>query len=676
MSNTLVTKKLGSHVIDQIIESISEPANNAYYLTASRHTQANNATVPTPYDNVSNTDIGYYQELIFGKKVTTSDINHMIPRVNWTTNTVYSAYSDTDSELYSKNFYVSSDQGSTYYVYKVLDNNGNTRSTVDPGSTSTSESACNFITTADGYTWKLIYSMPEETFEKFATSDYMPVVVNANVASNAVHGAIDVINITTPGSNYVATLSGSFTATDLRDAVIAEGFTGNTTTYRLTANASSNNDFYINSGLYLTGGTGSGQLRKIVSYSAASRIATILTPFDTQPLTDTTYLIAPYLTVSGDGTTNAEGYATVSSNATVNNFISRINITNRGAGYTYATAIVTGNTGGISNNAVLKVVIPPTGGHGSDPINELGGNYLGISVNFSNNESGTITTENDFAQIGLLKDPLFNNVHITMGDDIGTFVAGETVHQVEYSTLTGTVTANATSNVITGTDTEFTDSLKVGSRILLIDTVNEIRFLHQVSAVTNSTSVQISSNAAFNVSGGGKIALAHLLCSGVKSGNASPYITLSNTEPKFVTGKRIVGASSGAWANVTAINMNEKGINSWLTFDGRTRIQYSSVEGTFNKDDAVFQLDSSLANATFHSSNATFVFLTNEKGPINADPITPLERTSGGAAFTLGSTKYTPDIQKGSGDLLYIENMDTVSRSNSQTETIRLVLKF
>jgi hypothetical protein len=458
--------------------------------------------------------------------------------------------------------------------------------------------------------------------------------------------------------------------------VIVEGFSGNNTTYRLTANASSNNDFYINSGMYLTGGTGQGQLRKVLSYAAASRIATLDTPFDTSPSTDTEYIIAPYLTVFGDGTANAKGYATVSSNATVNNFISKINIIDRGTGYTYATAIVTGNTGGISNSAVLKVVIPPTGGHGSDPINELGGNYLGVSVNFSNNESGTITTENDFAQIGILKDPLFNNIHITMGDDIGTFVAGETVHQVEYSTLTGTVVANATSNVITGTDTEFTDSLKAGSKVILLDSVNSIRFLHEVSVVTNATSIQLTSNAAFNVSGGGKMAVANLLCSGIKSGNVTPYITLSNTEPKFITGKKIIGASSGAWANVTSISINERVVNGWLTFDGRTRISYSSVSGTFVEDDIVFQQEQSLSNAYFHSSNATFVFLTSEKGPINADPQSPLERAAGGAAFTLGSTKYTPDIQKGSGDLLYIENTDTVSRSNSQTETIRLVLKF
>lgn len=676
MSNTLITKKLGSHVASQLIESISEPANNVYYLTASRHTQSNTATVPIPYDTISNTEVGYYQELIFGKKITSNDVSHMIPRVNWTINTAYSMYSDSDNDLFTKDFYVASDRGSTYYVYKVLDNNSNTKSIVDPGSTSTSETACNFITTADGYTWKLMYSLPEEQFEKFATADFMPVVKNSNVAASAVPGAIDVVEVTYPGSNYAATLSGAFTAVDVRDSIVVEGVSGNSTTYRLTANASSNNDFYTGSGIYLTGGTGQGQLRKILSYTAATRIITVDTSFSDPPSADTEYLIAPYLVLTGDGDGEVKGYASVTSNATVNNYITKINIVERGSGFTYASAQVSGNTGGISNNAVLRVVIPPKGGHGSDPVNELGSNYLGVSVNFSNNESGTISTDNDFAQIGILKDPLFGNVHITMADDIGTFAAGETVYQVEYSTLTGTVTSNAQSNIITGTDTEFADALKPGSKVILLDSINNVRFLHTVDAVTNSTSIQLSSNAAFDVSGGGRLAVASLLCSGTKVGNASPYITLSNTEPKFVVGKRIIGAASGAWANVSSISINERSYSNWSTFDGRTRIQYTNVSNTFVEDDVVFQQDITLANAYYHSANTNFVFLTSEKGPINPDPTTPLERQSGGASFTLGSTKYSPDVQKGSGELLYIENTDTISRSDSQTETIRIVLKF
>jgi hypothetical protein len=671
MGNQLITKKFGKHAVEQIIESISEPANNVYYVTTSKHTPYANNTVTTPYDRIKDVQTDYYEQLVFGKKVNSSDVSYMIPRVNWTANTVYDMYSDTDTELFEKQFYVASDQGSTYYIYKVLSNNNGANSTVNPGSTSTSESACNFTTTSDGYVWKLMYKMAEEDFEKFATSDYMPVVQSANVASNTVSGAIDIVTITYPGSNYVATLTGSLTSTDLRDAIPG----GNTTTYKLANTASSNNDFYVGSGIVITAGTGSGQLRKIVSYSAASRVATIDRVFDTSPTSGSEYIIAPYVEVTGDGSTNAVGYATVSSGNGVNNYISGVTLRDRGEGYTYASAVITGNTGGVSNSATLNVVIPPPGGHGSHTVDELGSRYLGVSVTFANNESGFISTENDFGQIALIKDPLFKNVHLTLDTELGTFVSGETVYQVDYAVLTGTVTSNSSNTLITGTDTEFTGFIKAGDNVIVFDTINSLQFIRTVSAVTNSTSMVLSSNSGLSIDTGGKIAVSRVLCQGIKSGNSSPYISLSNAEPKFAVNKKIIGASSGAMANVTAINVNEKAYNSWNTFDGRTRISYSTVSGNFDEDDLVYQNSTSLSNAYYHSANSTYIFLTSDRGPINADPSTPL-LNEGGSSYTLGSIKYNPDIVKGSGDLLYIENIEPVTRSNSQSETIRLVLKF
>lgn len=670
MSYQLITQKFNTHLVEQFIESISEPANNVYYITASKHTPYPNNVVTIPYDTVEMTVSNYYEQLIFGKKINSTDVAYMAPRVDWSTNTVYSMYTDTDTELYTKNFYTVSNQGSVYYVYKVLDNNNGAASTVDPGATSTSESACNFVTTSDGYTWKLMYKMAQEDFEKFATLDYMPVVQSANVAGNTVAGAIDVITISSPGSDYVATIEGSFTPVDLRDAITG----GNNTTYKLSSSASANNDFYIGSGIYLTGGTGQGQLRKIVSYAAATRVITIDTAFDISPESDTSYLIAPYVTVVGDGTTNTTGYAVIASGNGVNNYISSVVISNRGAGYTYAQAIITGNNA-IGNTATLNVVVPPVGGHGSDAINELGARYLGISTTFANNESGFITTENDYRQIGILKDPLFNNVNITMGDDTGTFVAGEAVHQVDYKIITGTIQSNSANTTITGSDTDFINSVKSGDKIILIDTINNIRSLRTVSSVANATSLELTSNSAFNMDVGGKLALCTILCSGVDAGNSSPYISLDSAQPKFVIGKRIIGEQSGAWANVTSISVSEKLYNSWNTFDNRTRISYSSVSGDFTEDDALFQGDPFLANAYFHSANTTHVFLTSERGPVNPDPTSTLDNYSG-ASFTLGTIKYEPDIKKGSGKLIYIENTDPISRSNSQSETIRLVLKF
>lgn len=668
----LVTKKFSNHISQQVVESITEPSNTAYYVFASRHVPYANGddVIPTPLDSVNETFVQPYDEMVFGKRVTSNDVALMAPRYNWTSNTVYAKYDHADGTLFTKQFYVVSNTGSFYNVYKCLDNNGGAYSIQEP--TDTSESACSFITTSDGYKWKLMYRMPSATFTKFATQSYMPVVTSSNVAAAAVAGAIDAIFITNPGSDYISSLDGQFRADDLRDSI--PDFSGNNITYRLSTDAASNTGFYVGSALYLDSGTGHGQLRKIVNYDASNRVATIDAAFTTSPSSDTTYVIAPYVTITGDGA-NAAAYATVTSNATVDNYIENVVIVNRGSRYTYASASITGNTGGISNTAVLSVAIPPKGGHGSDAPNELGASLACISVKFTNTENGFVSTENDFRTVGILKDPLFKNVNLTLTDEKDNFLPNEIVYQHDYYTLIGEISVTAATNVITGTATEFTPSIKAGDKVILIDPANSVQSLREVTAVTNSTSITVNSAPTFS-STSAKIALATILTQGIQAGNSSPYITLSNVEPKFVTGKRIIGATSGAWANVSSIVVSEKSYNSWLTFDNRFRLGYSAGSGTMTEDAKIFQYLPSVANADFHSANGTYLFYTNEKGSFNADPVQTVQQVGGNATFTPSSTKYTPDIVKGSGEVLYIENKNAISRSNTQTETIKIILDF
>lgn len=671
MSN-LLTNKFKEHLSAQLVESVTEPANNVYYLLASKHTEysGGDSTIPVPYDSFSEVEQNVYEEGIFAKKITSSDISSVVKKYVWTANTIYSAYDHEDTELFDKQFYVAVDGGSTYYVYKCLDNNLGANSTVQPSDTS--ESACNFITTSDGYTWKLMYTMPETTFEKFATDDYMPVITSANVSGNTVSGAIDVIKIVTTGSSYLSSFTGQFQVDDLRESIPTVA--GNTTTYRLGTSASSNTNFYLNSSIYIDSGTGAGQLKSIISYNAATRVAVVNSAFTIAPSSDSTYIIAPGVTITGDGT-GAAAYASVSSNSTVNNFISKINMVSRGSGYTFASAEVTGNTGGVSNNAVLKVIIPPIGGHGKDSLNELGVQGLGVSVSYNTNESGFVTIENDYRKLVILKDPLIDNVTLTIDSEVGTFTVGEQINQISYKTLAGTAAGNTTTTTITGTGTYFDSAFAAGDSIYITDTITGTSCLRVVDSVTNSTSIILNDELPFTTSFA-TISHASILATGIKTGNTSPYLTMSNTEPKFVPNKLIIGSSSGAVANVVGIDVNEKSYNNWSTLDNRTRIAFTAASGIIPEDSKVYQVSESISNAYFHSANSTYVFLTSERGPINADPAEVLFQSNGASYYTLGSVKYTPDIVKGSGQVLYIENNSPISRAASQSETIRLIIKF
>lgn len=83
------------------------------------------------------------------------------------------------------------------------------------------------------------------------------------------------------------------------------------TTVRLDAGNSSVNDFYKGDLIFVYGGTGAGQSRRIVAYNGTTKDATLINAFATSLSTDSTYLIVP------DGTTNVEaisGDATAADN--------------------------------------------------------------------------------------------------------------------------------------------------------------------------------------------------------------------------------------------------------------------------------------------------------------------------------------------------------------------------
>ena len=586
MAKQLITDYFRLHTAKQLRESLTEPANTVYYVFVGRHTAYANgdSNVPDPVNSVQEIYVDAYQNMIFGKRIGSDDIKIMVPRHDWSTNTVYGSYT-SNADLSNTNFYALTNAASSYHVFKVLDNNGGVPSTSEPQFSDTSADD-EYYSTSDGYVWKYMYSISKSDYDKFATADFIPVIPNSNVVANAVSGAIDVIKIASGGSNYDTFLSNTFISTNLRIG-------GDTKKYGLAADASANNDFYNNSYLYVKSGTGLGQIRKVVNYSVigTDKIVTLDTAFDVAPDTTSSYEITPSVNVVGDGS-GARARALV--NTIAGNSIYRVEIINRGSDYSFATATVEGNTGGVSNSAVLSVVVGPKGGHGADPEYELGGRYIGCSVSFANSEGNTIPSTNDYRTIGILKDPLFANVEFTVSSVVGVYTDDETVTQAD----------------------------------------------------TNATGVVT-----------------------FFSGNT---LRLTDVSGQFVAGKIITGSSSGATANVASYEINDK-VKDFSTFDQRWKYAGSVSSGSLVQDEKVYQVDVSQANAVFHSSDSNYIYLTDMRGVINAG--NTIIGVSSGAIANVDAS-LPPDIVVGSGEVLYIENTDPISRSNNQTEVVKIIMKF
>lgn len=589
---TLLPTFLKTHVATQLKESLTEEANTQYYVFAGKHVAFANGGIPTPVDSYQTTVYDVYNNMVFGKRLADSDVSLVIPISEWQTNTIYTSY-DSNTVIFGTPFYVSVPSTGQHDVFKVLDNNNDAPSIQAPDINETSPDD-EYYQTSDGYIWKYMYSVSDAVWDKFTTDKYMPVGSNTQVEGNASPGSIDVIRVTSGGSNYDATLNAQFSVSQ-----ISVG--GNPLFFELPGTASPNNDFYTDSCIYITSGAGSGQFKKITDYNGAYRRITVNSAFTTALSNTSTYEIRPEVVVDGDG---ADIQARCLIDHSYANSVYAVEIVNKGSNYSYATISVGGNTGGISNAAVLSPVFAPPGGHGSNAALELGASAVCIGITFANSESGTIPVSNDFRTIGLLKDPLYANVQLSLNASSisGLFTVGGTLQQVD---------TNARG---------------------------------EITSYEGAT------------------------------------LFLTNVLGEFATGSEVYQANSTAnvaTANVILYEINSQSKN-FDTFDQRYRLTVDFISGTFQADEQVYQNNIILANGIFHSvqsvnATAGFVNLTNVKGVINgAETIVGVD--SGAIANVQGRVE--PDLVKYSGEVLYLENISAVTRSNTQSEQIKIVLKF
>ena len=366
----------------------SGPSRGEYIATTPSDT-----VIPIPID----TDIAsakHWDDVIAAKKIITSNVSHVIKRVDWTSGTAYDAYSDDVEDQIGKDFFVFSEP--SFNVYKCIDNGsgGSTKvgapvSTIEPTGTGTS-----LLTTADGYVWKFMFQVQQADVLKFVTTDWLPVNSPATdnqldqraVETAALDGKLEYIRVTNGGTGYID------------DNGNVAGATDNTITLAPTASAV--NGTYDNMNVYITSGTGLGQLRTISTYVGGTKVATLTSDWTTNPSpSDSVYSVAPKVTVSSG--VNGGG-ATARVKTITGGVIKKIDVVNKGTDYRIATATITGGGG---SNATVIPVTSPIGGHGNNPVSELGGAYVMLDIRLIGNDGTDFPVNDDFRKVHLVVNP-------------------------------------------------------------------------------------------------------------------------------------------------------------------------------------------------------------------------------------------------------------------------------
>jgi hypothetical protein len=380
----IITEKFRIHNAKQFKEDFGESASSSYIFIGRPYPWADDTSPPSPANAVGE-EIDAYSDMLALKKVGSSDVSHGLTRYDWIQQEILSYdeyahdYSATNTSpatssnnLYDSRFYVITDE---YHVYKCIRTGRNSsgvvvNSTVKP----TGTSATSLVETSDtdaatGRGYIWKYMYT------VSASETIKFVTNDFIPVKTIGAQTEIDG--TSGALGTAASDDGTSQWDVENSAVDGG---------------------VHHVVVTAGGSG---------------------------YTDGTYTS---VAIDGDG---SSGVCTV---VVASGAISHVNVTAAGTGYKRASIDIANISGiGSGSGGVAKPIISPLIGHGADPIQELGGNYVIVNSRLEFGEgSGDFPTDNDFRRIGLLQDPF--NAGTTTVSTSPTLAA---YHKMTLSSVSG-----------------------------------------------------------------------------------------------------------------------------------------------------------------------------------------------------------------------------------------------
>lgn len=411
----IITEKFRLQNASQFAESFSE-TNEHFYMFLGKATPFTSTTSggsdtspPTPVDDI--TSENYRWDSMIGlNKIVASDTSRVINRRTYLSGTTYDMYehnistsntanNSTASNLFDSTFYFITSANKVYKVlYNLNSSTGNTQAlSTEPSFTSPVKQ---FV---GGYYLQYMYTLTNTEVSKFLTTDFMPATTDSTVSSAAESASGDTAPFNgAPIDVFLVTNQGS-------------GYPNGT--------------YYAK-----VQGDGSGAIIKLVVTS------NVITRFGETGVS----------TIQTDGT--GYTFATVS--------LASSNI------YTDASAstLISSSTLTAWNSAsagAITPIISPRVGHGHDAQTELGAHFVMMNTKFEQEEGADITVQNDFRQVGIIKNPtqfgstsLFTSTTgrqtnaVLLASNSGNFETDEKITQATTGAVGRVVEWDATNKIL------------------------------------------------------------------------------------------------------------------------------------------------------------------------------------------------------------------------------------
>ena len=363
--SAVITERLKKNFLKDLYGNFQDSDNN-YFAGIGRSEDWNDTdTVPegTPI-NSQREDRNFRLGLQSVKNIT--DISFVVPRENWSSGAIYSAFNDNQSGYPSNAYYVMNDN---QQVYMCLQQGRRVdgeivASTVQPTGNTTGDP----FETADGYIWKFLYSVGALKASKFISSAYIPVQKVQDSANAPVLLSEVGVDSDSP-------------AEDVEQQLVQQNAVpGQIVGYRV-----------------VSGGNG--------------------------------FASTPTAVIDGDGQ-NALADVTV-----IGQQVTKVTVGRDGggdlafgSGYTYADVQISGGGG---SGAEVVPILSTEGGLGRDPRNDLRSSAIMFNTKTDGTEDGDFVVDQDFRQLGLLK-----NLEQVNSQDLFTEGTGRALKQLGLTSIT------------------------------------------------------------------------------------------------------------------------------------------------------------------------------------------------------------------------------------------------
>ena len=166
----ILTNPIKKQVI-QDLKTDMDSSGTHYYAVIGRSEQWNATDDAPAAVNSEREERNFRLGLQSAKKLI--DVSFVVPRYNWSSGAIYSAYDDAQVGYPAQTYYVMNDENQVYLCLQRAENNaGQAQVSTDQPTGGTD--GLPFDTT-DGYIWQFLYSIGAASATKFMSANYIPV---------------------------------------------------------------------------------------------------------------------------------------------------------------------------------------------------------------------------------------------------------------------------------------------------------------------------------------------------------------------------------------------------------------------------------------------------------------------------------------------------------------------